>query len=88
MGGVTEFEGRLEYCFDDTWGTVCDDGWSTPDARVACRQLGYSTLGTFIGAAAMMLTSLTFPLAFFLVIAFQSLAKDYRLYACVLSLWC
>ena len=37
--------GRLEFCNNNIWGTVCDDGFGTPDAQVACRQLGFSTTG-------------------------------------------
>ena len=45
VGGATELEGRVEICINETWGTVCDGGWSTFDAIVACRQLGYQPAG-------------------------------------------
>ena len=45
VGGYIPNEGRVEMCMDNVWGTVCDDGWSSIDATVVCRQLGYFTEG-------------------------------------------
>ena len=39
LQGGTSTQGRVEICNRNVWGTVCDDSWSTVDARVACVQL-------------------------------------------------
>ena len=42
MGGNTTYEGRVEYCLGNTYGTICDDAtWDDADAEVTCSQLGF-----------------------------------------------
>jgi len=32
------YEGRVEICYNNTYGTICDDLWSEPAAAVVCRE--------------------------------------------------
>ena len=45
IGGSQPYEGRVEVCRNNVWGTVCDDGFGADDATVVCRQAGYSRFG-------------------------------------------
>ena len=47
VNGSQPNEGRVEVCFNETWGTVCDyisryyGYWNQSEADVVCKQLGY-----------------------------------------------
>ena len=42
MDGEMDYEGRVEMCYNNVWGTVCHNNWNYLDAVVVCYQLGYS----------------------------------------------
>ena len=44
-GGDIEQEGIPEVCVNGVWGSICDNGWSSLDGRVVCKQLGYDDIG-------------------------------------------
>ena len=45
VNGDTSYEGRVEVCINEAWGTVCSDDWDNTEARIVCIQLGYLPLG-------------------------------------------
>ena len=42
MGGPNAYEGRVEVCINQVWGTICSNLWGDTDAKVVCNQLGHS----------------------------------------------
>ena len=45
--GAADYEGRVEICNRNAWGTICDDSWDDVDATVVCIQLGLTSTCKF-----------------------------------------
>ena len=43
--GETEWEGRLEMCYNRRWGTVSSEGWTDINTQVVCNDFGYDVSG-------------------------------------------
>ena len=43
LGSYSPMEGRVEYCYNAEWHSVCSDTWNHSHATVVCSSLGYST---------------------------------------------
>ena len=52
VNGSQPHEGRVEVCFNETWGTICHYislwSWNVSQADVICQQLGYSGAGNLL----------------------------------------
>lgn len=43
----TLISGRVEVCFNNSYGSVCNHRWDEVDATVVCRQLNMQTASKF-----------------------------------------
>ena len=48
VGGSGPHEGTVEVCVNEAWGAICSNSWSSFDAKVVCRQLGYTSIGLIL----------------------------------------
>ena len=51
VGGINKTEGRVEICYAGSWYRVCGDSYPSKvyeEARVVCKQLGYSKSGILV----------------------------------------
>ena len=52
--GNHRHEGRIEICFNETWGTICNGinsySWNHSQADIVCKQLGYSQAGKLLSS--------------------------------------
>ena len=44
-GTSVPYIGRVEICIDQQWTTLCQSDWGINEAKVVCKELGYSSNG-------------------------------------------
>lgn len=49
VNGTTPFEGRVEVCINNAWGSVCDSTFSQDEANVICSQISSQSNYRFNG---------------------------------------
>ena len=45
FGGSTDYEGTVEICINNAWGTISDYRWGYQEAQTVCNVLGYTAPG-------------------------------------------
>ena len=45
FGGSTDYEGTVEICINNAWGTISHYGWGYKEAQTVCNALGYTAPG-------------------------------------------
>ena len=45
FGGSTDYEGTVEICINNAWGTISNYGWRYEEAQTVCNALGYTAPG-------------------------------------------
>ena len=82
VGGRSSNEGRVEICINGVWGTVCHSSWSSSDARVVCRQLGFpvgvSGSGMDFALISFYTCSFSLPMPIFLNCLVTSALNGYQ----------
>ena len=45
FGGATQYEGTVEICLNNAWGTISDSYWGYREAQTVCNSLGFTSPG-------------------------------------------
>ena len=43
VNGTKEWEGRVQVYYNNTWGDICADGWSSTNGEILCKQFGFQS---------------------------------------------
>ena len=56
VGGVSQYQGRVEVCLNRAWGTVCaSSSWGSQEAKIICNQIGALSTGILVNFFIMII---------------------------------